>query len=337
MRASAYPLVDADEAAALVLENTPVLGVERVALAHCVGRVLAEDLVAPASLPAFPSSAVDGYAVRAADAGKPLRVLGESAAGRPFAGTVEPGTAARILTGGVLPDGADSVVMVEDVRFDGEAVIPPAPLRPGTNFHRPGADLRVGERVASAGIQMGAAELGLAAALGFPRLPVHRRPRVALMSTGDELVEVGGEPGRGKIVDANRGEALAALAEAGAGVRRPAASDPALAPRLRRHGDRRSHRISTGDAAPRGGRAGRRHDRFAILIPSDVAGGSARPRARPAGRSRHQGRIDGRRDDPVPTVSAPRPAGASRLPRGRQPGCRAQLAWRCRRSASPCP
>src|SRR2546425_4016800 len=219
MRASAYPLVDADEAAALVLENAPVLGVERVALAHCVGRVLAEDLVAPASLPAFPSSAVDGYAVRAADAGKPLRVLGESAAGRPFAGTVEPGTAARILTGGVLPDGADCVVMVEDVRFDGEAVIPPAPLRPGTNFHRPGADLREGERVAAAGTQMGAAELGLAAALGFPRLPVHRRPRVALMSTGDELVEVGEKPGRGKIVDSNRWALLAALREAGAEVR----------------------------------------------------------------------------------------------------------------------
>src|SRR5712691_8110355 len=171
MRASAYPLIDADEAAALVLENTPVLGVERVALAHCVGRVLAEDLVAPASLPAFPSSAVDGYAVRAADAGKPLRVLGESAAGRPFEGTIKPGTAARILTGGVLPDGADCVVMVEDVRLDGDVVTVPAPLVEGTNFHRPGADLRGGELVMSAGTQLGAAELGLAAALGFPRLP----------------------------------------------------------------------------------------------------------------------------------------------------------------------
>jgi len=78
VRASTYPLVEVDDAAALVLEHTPVLGIERVALAHCIGRVLAEDLAAPASLPAFPSSAVDGYAVRAADAGKPLRVLGES-------------------------------------------------------------------------------------------------------------------------------------------------------------------------------------------------------------------------------------------------------------------
>jgi molybdopterin molybdotransferase len=212
-------LIDADEAAALVLEHTPLLGIERVALAHCVGRVLAEDLTATASLPAYPSSAVDGYAVRSADAGKPLRVLGESAAGRPFSGAIEPGTAARILTGGVLPDGADCVVMFEEVQLDGEVVTVPAPLRAGSNFHRPGADVRAGERVLVAGAQLGAAELGLAAALGFPRLPVFRRPRVALMSTGDELVEVGGKPGRGQIVDSNRWALLAALREAGAEVR----------------------------------------------------------------------------------------------------------------------
>ncbi len=212
-------MVEVDDAAALVLEHTPVLGVERVAIAHCIGRVLAEDLAAPASLPAFPSSAVDGYAVRAADAGKAMRVLGESAAGRPFAGTIEPGTAARILTGGVLPDGADCVVMVEDVRLDGDLVTTPAPLQAGSNFHRPGADVRAGEQVLAAGTQLGAAEIGLAAALGFPRLPVRRRPRVALMSTGDELVEVGGKPGRGQIVDSNRWALLAALREAGAEVR----------------------------------------------------------------------------------------------------------------------
>jgi molybdopterin molybdotransferase len=201
------------------MENTPVLGVERVALAHCIGRVLAEDIVAPESLPLFSASAVDGYAVRSGDGGKPLRVLGESAAGRPFAGTIEPGTAARILTGGVLPDGADCVVMVEDVRFDGDLVVTPAQLKPGTNFHRPGADLRAGETVMTAGTQLGAAEIGLAAALGFPRLPVRRRPRVALMSTGDELVEVGQKPGRGQIVDSNRWALMAALREAGAEVR----------------------------------------------------------------------------------------------------------------------
>ena len=212
-------MIDADEAASLVLQHTPLLGVERVALAHCVGRVLAEDVTATASLPAYPSSAVDGYAVRSADAGKALRVLGESAAGRPFPGSIEPGTAVRILTGGVLPEGADCVVMFEEVQLDGEVVTVPAPQRAGSNFHRPGADVRAGERVLLAGTQLGAAELGLVAALGFPRLPVFRRPRVALMSTGDELVEVGGKPERGQIVDSNRWALLAALREAGAEVR----------------------------------------------------------------------------------------------------------------------
>ena len=139
MRASAYPLVDAADAAALVLEHTPVLGPETVALSEASGRVLAEDLVASSALPPHPASAVDGYAVRAADAGRTLRVVGESAAGRPLFAQVDPGTAARILTGGVLPVGADTVVMVEDTRVDGDSVTVPAGLNAGTNLHRPGA------------------------------------------------------------------------------------------------------------------------------------------------------------------------------------------------------
>ncbi len=218
MRASAYPLIDADEAAALVLQHTPVLGVERIELARSVGRVLAEDLIAESPLPAFPSSAVDGYAVRAADAGKTLRVVGESAAGRPFDSTLPAGTAARILTGGVVPDGADCIVMVEDVHVSGDTVTVPASLRAGSNFHRIGDDLREGDRILSAGAQLGAAELGIAAATGRAELPVRRRPRVALMSTGDELVEVGRTPGRGQIPDSNRWALLAALREAGADV-----------------------------------------------------------------------------------------------------------------------
>ncbi len=185
----------------------------------CPGRVLAEDVVASAPLPAFPSSAVDGYALRAADAGKSLRVVGESAAGRPFDHPVEPGTAIRILTGGVLPSGADCVVMLEDVQLSGDVVTVPAGLGPGQNFHAPGADLRAGERVLPAGAQLGAAEIGLAAAIGLAELPVGRRPRVALLSTGDELVEVGKTPGRGQIPDSNRWALLAALREAGAEVR----------------------------------------------------------------------------------------------------------------------
>ena len=216
MRASTYPLVDAAEAAALVLDRTPVLPAEDVVLADCPGRVLAEDLIAPAQLPPFPASAVDGYAIRSREGGGRLPVVGESAAGRPLAGALPPRAAARILTGGVLPQGADTVVMVEDVEQGDGWVQVPAGFPAGRNFHRPGDDLRQGELVVRRGEPLGAAELGLAAALGFPRLRVLRRPRVALMSTGDELVEVGHTPGPGQVVDSNRWALLAALREAGA-------------------------------------------------------------------------------------------------------------------------
>jgi molybdenum cofactor synthesis domain-containing protein len=131
---------------------------------------------------------------------------------------VRPGTAARILTGGVVPEGADAVVMVEDVTLAGETVTVPPSLRAGLNFHPVGADLRPGERILTAGTQLGAAEIGIAAATGRATVPVGRRPRVALMSTGDELVEVGKEPGPGQIPDSNRWALLAALREAGADV-----------------------------------------------------------------------------------------------------------------------
>jgi molybdopterin molybdotransferase len=218
MRASTYPLVDAAEAAALVLERTPVLPAAEVHLADCPGRVLAEDLVAGVDLPPFPVSAVDGYALRSADGGGRLRVVGESAAGRPLAGELAPGGAARILTGGVLPAGADTVVMVEDVEQGPDWVVVPAGLRAGRNVHRPGDDLRRGDLVLRRGEPLGPAELGLAAALSLPVLRVHRRPRVALLSTGDELVEVGRTPGPGQVVDSNRWALLAALREAGAEV-----------------------------------------------------------------------------------------------------------------------
>src|SRR5260370_11468076 len=180
MRASPYPLVDADVAAARVRARPPVLPKGRGAPAEAVGRARAEDMSAPAELPTFATSAVDGFAVRAADAGEALRVIGESAAGRPLDGGVERGTAARILTGGVLPPGADTVVMVEDVRLAGDTVTVPGDLRAGSNFHRPGADVKAGEPVLSAGTQLGAAGLGLAAALGFAEGGGRRRPRVPL-------------------------------------------------------------------------------------------------------------------------------------------------------------
>jgi molybdopterin molybdotransferase len=219
VRASTYPLIDVAEAHARVLRLTPVLPVEGAAIVDCFGRVLAEDLVAPRDLPPWPASAVDGYAIRAADAGTRLRVVGESAAGHPFTGVLEPGTVARILTGGVLPEGADAVVMVEDTDLYGDLVSIRNRVPPGANFQQPGADLKRGEVALRAGRALGPAELGLAAAMGFAALSVRRFPRVALMSTGDELVEVGSEPGPGQIVDSNRFALLGALSEAGAEVR----------------------------------------------------------------------------------------------------------------------
>lgn len=195
-----------------------MLGGEHAGLADCPGRVLVEDLVAAHQLPPFPSSAVDGFAIRARDGGGRLRVVGESAAGRPFLDELPPGGAARILTGGVLPAGADTVVMVEDVDQEDDFVVVAEGFPVGRNYHRPGDDLRQGEVVVRRGRPLGAAELGLAAALGLARLHVYRRPKVALMSTGDELVEVGEEPGPGQIVDSNRWALLAALREAGAEV-----------------------------------------------------------------------------------------------------------------------
>src|SRR5258708_4349832 len=204
MRASTYPLIDAEVAAALVLERTHFLGAERVPLMDCAGRVLAEDIVAADPLPAFPSSAVDGYALPAADAGRALRGAGESGAGRLWERAVGPGRAIRILPGGVFPAGADCVVMREDVERGGDVVKAPAGLTPGQNFHAPGADLRPGEHVLPAGLQLGAAELGLAAALGLPELLVGGRPRVALLFPGGQLVGAGKTPGRGPVPDSNR-------------------------------------------------------------------------------------------------------------------------------------
>ena len=218
MRASAYPLIDVDGAFALVLDNIAPLPPVRLPLAACAGRALAEDFIARAPLPAFRSSAVDGFALRAADAGRTLPIAGESAAGRPMGAALPLGSAARILTGGQLPEGTDCVVMVEDVELQGDRVTVPAGLRAGQNFHAPGSDLKAGELVLRAGVQLGAAELGLAAALGLPELTVRPRPRVALLSTGDELVEVGDPPGPGQIPDSNRWALLAALREAGADV-----------------------------------------------------------------------------------------------------------------------
>ncbi len=212
-------MLDAEVAAAIVLEHTPVLPAEDVEAGGWRGRVVAADVRAPADLPRWPVSAVDGYAVRSADGGGRLRLVGEAAAGRPLTRVLGEGEAATVLTGAVVPDGADSVVMVEDTSTEDGWVVVPEGWGAGANYHRPGDDVRSGEVVLGRGTELGAAEIGLAASLGLARLPLHRRPRVALLSTGDELYELGREAGSfGRIPDSNRHALRAALEEAGAAV-----------------------------------------------------------------------------------------------------------------------
>src|SRR5579872_7273979 len=185
MRASTYPLLPVEEVERIVMERTPVLPAETVPLADASGRALAEDVVAPADLPRWPVSAVDGFAVRSSDGGGRLRVVGESAAGRPLGREVGAGEAVQILTGAVLPPGADSVVMVEDVRVGPDWVEVPRDWPEGRNFHRPGSDVKAAEVVLRAGDRLGPAEIGLVGSLGMARVSVGARPMVALLSTGD--------------------------------------------------------------------------------------------------------------------------------------------------------
>ncbi|MGH7919740.1 MAG: molybdopterin molybdotransferase MoeA [Candidatus Dormibacteraceae bacterium] len=218
MQASTFPMLDVAEAAELVLERTRRLETERVHVGSAYGRVLGEDLLVEEDLPRFPASAVDGFAVRSEDGPGRRRLIGESAAGRPFAGSVGRGEACRTLTGAVLPSGADCMVMVEDTVQGPDWVEVGANLRPGANYHPPGSDARRGQVAVAAGTELRGAEIGIAATLGHAELTVVRRPLVAVLSTGDELVEVGTRPGPGQIVDSNRWALTAAVREAGADV-----------------------------------------------------------------------------------------------------------------------
>ena len=215
MQPSRYALVSVDEARQIVLDRTPILASEEVALADAFGRVLADDVRSEEDIPPFAASRVDGYAVVAADESPTRGVLDEITAGRVGEVVVRPGFAARIMTGAPLPPGADAVVMVEDTSEAGDRVTIRSRVRAGDNIHGAGLDLAVGQSVLPAGACLGPPEIGLLATLGRVRLPVRRRPRVAVLATGDELVDAGDLPGAGGIRDANRPSLLAAVAEAG--------------------------------------------------------------------------------------------------------------------------
>ena len=189
-------------------EITPIHGVERIALRSALERVLAQDALSPVNVPGHTNSAVDGYALAGADLPgrdeREYRVVGTAWAGRPFAGVVQAGECARIMTGAPLPAGTDTVVMQEHVRTHGESVHIGAGREPGRNVRAAGEDLAKGDVALSAGKRLTPADLGLLASIGMAEVGVYRPLRVAFFSTGDELRSLGEPLGAGEIHDSNR-------------------------------------------------------------------------------------------------------------------------------------
>jgi molybdopterin molybdotransferase len=186
----------------------PVTATERVHARAALGRVLAADVISPLDVPPHDNSAMDGYAVRHADLKSDgdvtLAVAGTAFAGAPYAGSVTAGVAVRIMTGGVVPQGADTIVMQEHVKAADARVTIGGGHRKGQNLRRAGEDLKAGDPAVRKGLRLRPAEIGLIASLGIPEITVYRRLRVAFFSTGDELVSIGTVPKEGQIYDSNR-------------------------------------------------------------------------------------------------------------------------------------
>lgn len=200
------PVLSVEEALEQMLATVRVLESERVPLLEALGRVLAEEVAADRNIPPLPNSAMDGYAVRAADVARVparLRVIAEAPAGRLCPVEVGPGTAIRIMTGAPVPSGADTVVPFEHTRLDGEWVEILRETRPGANVREAGEDVRAGQVVLTPGCVLRPQEIGMLAALGRTEVAVIQRPRVAILATGDEVVLPWETPGPGQIRDAN--------------------------------------------------------------------------------------------------------------------------------------
>lgn len=214
-------LMRADEALRVLAERiVPLAGVERAGLRALRGRILAEDIVAPRSVPPHDNAAVDGYAVHHADldpAGETrLEVSGRAAAGHPLSGPSPRGLAVRVFTGAAMPDGPDSVFMQEDVRVEGEFAIFPPRLKKGANRRKAGEDVEKGKTILRAGHRLRAQDVGLIASVGFAAANVRAPLKVAVFSTGDELREPGGDAPKGSVYDANRFALMALLEQTGA-------------------------------------------------------------------------------------------------------------------------
>ncbi|XP_059505220.1 gephyrin isoform X22 [Stegostoma tigrinum] len=222
-RMSPFPLTSMDKAFITVLEMTPVLGTEIINYRDGMGRVLAQDVFAKDNLPPFPASVKDGYAVRAADGPGDRFIIGESQAGEQPTQTVMPGQVMRVTTGAPIPCGADAVVQVEDTELiresdDGTEELEVRILtqaRPGQDIRPIGHDIKRGECVLAKGTHMGPSEIGLLATVGVTEVEVHKFPVVAVMSTGNELLNPEDELTPGKIRDSNRSTLLATIQEHG--------------------------------------------------------------------------------------------------------------------------
>jgi len=213
------PALPLEQARARILEQVePVAGHERLNLLDALGRILAEPVSAAIDVPNHTNSAMDGYAVRAADLVEPdakLRQVGESFAGHPYDGRVGAGECVRIMTGAVLPDGADSVVMQERTEREDDLVRFQEACKSGANVRAAGEDVARGQTVLEPGRRIGAADLGVLASVGAAEIDVLPRPRVAFFSTGDEIVPVGQPLAPGKIHDSNRHTLFGLLSELG--------------------------------------------------------------------------------------------------------------------------
>ncbi len=210
-------LLPVSDALARILEGAARLAIELVPVHEAAGRILAQDIAARLTQPPFNSAAMDGYAVRAADLNdfQQLEVVGESAAGHGFSGHVRRGQAVRIFTGAPAPDGSDAVVMQENVGRVGAVIRVTHKLEAGTNIRPAGIDFREGEVLLRAGRRLTARDLMLAAGMNHAELPVARKPLVAILATGDELISAGGAPRPGQIVSSSPAGVAAMVAQSG--------------------------------------------------------------------------------------------------------------------------
>ena len=200
------PLITVEAALARITGALSPVGSEWVNIAQAHGRVLAQGVVSNRTQPPFAVSAMDGYAVRAVDVATvpvQLNVIGQAPAGGAFGGTVGPGQAVRIFTGGPVPQGADTIVIQENTQADGDQVTVTQPVAAGRHIRAEGLDFRTGDEMLKAGKRLGARDVALAAAMNAPWLKVARRPRIALLATGDELVRPGEPIGAHQIVSSN--------------------------------------------------------------------------------------------------------------------------------------